>query len=209
MYAFERYRRDEVLPPRDEPPLLYEPDERLVLLCEPEIVVLRLADEAVPYELDELDELLRYELDELRDDDELPLRYELFVLRDDDELTVPLEFLLLPLDVFVVVVPDERCVDVVPPDTRTVPLLFEVPTELLPPVARLEVPPWRKLLPVDVVLLLRVPLSRLLPTVDVPTAVETPVFIFVSLTRYELLVFTPVDTLPPRFGRFVVPSTLP
>lgn len=113
--------------------------------------MLRLADEAVPY-----DEL------ELRDDDvELPERYDDELLRDDElfELfTLLLELLLLELlkvvlelftllfvfELFTVVLfPDERVVEVVPPDTRT-----ELPTDmllsdvlLLPLVLPLELPP--------------------------------------------------------------------
>lgn len=211
------YLRVEVLPPRDEPPLLYEPDERLELLCEPEIVVLRIADELVLY-----DEL------ELRDDDvELPERYDDELLRDD-ELPLELFTLLFVFELFtVVLLPEERVVEVVPPDTRTEPLFdvdvltdvfTEPPTDRLLPddlLLLLELPPWRKLSlrpPVEVPMLLtpllRVLLSRPL-TVDEPVDVEIPVLTFVSLTRYELLVFTPVELEPPRLGRVVVPSTLP
>lgn len=113
--------------------------------------MLRLADEAVPYDVVEL-----------RDDDvELPERYDDELLRDDElfELfTLLLELLLLELlkvvlelftllfvfELFTVVLfPDERVVEVVPPDTRT-----ELPTEmllsdvlLLPLVLPLELPP--------------------------------------------------------------------
>ena len=94
--------------------------------------MLRLADEAVPY-----DEL------ELRDDDvELPERY-------DDELLCDVELLelftlLFVFELFtVVLLPDERVLEVVPPDTRT-----ELPTEmllsdvlLLPLELPLELPP--------------------------------------------------------------------
>ena len=94
--------------------------------------MLRLADEAVPY-----DEL------ELRDDDvELPERY-------DDELLCDVELLelftlLFVFELFtVVLLPDERVLEVVPPDTRT-----ELPIEmllsdvlLLPLELPLELPP--------------------------------------------------------------------
>ena len=77
--------------------------------------MLRLADEAVPY-----DEL------ELRDDDvELPERYDDELLRDVELLE--LFTLLFVFELFtVVLLPDERVLEVVPPDTRT-----ELPTEML------------------------------------------------------------------------------
>lgn len=57
--------------------------------------------------------------------------------------------------------------------------------------------------------LLRVLLSRVPTVEEVPVDTVRPVLTFVSLTRYELLVFTPVEVEPPRLGRVVVFSTLP
>lgn len=111
-----------------------------------------------------------------------------------------------------------RCVEVVPP--RCVDTDVETPVpreldELLP-----DEPPWRKLPPLDeplVVVVLFV-LDELPPMVDTPPLNDELLFDVLPVDKpdddepptvmfellYELLLFTPVDTVPPLFGRVVI-----
>ena len=133
---------------------------------------------------------------------------------DDDELLLRPE---VEVETLVDVEPP-RCVEVVPP--RCVDTDVETPVpreldELLP-----DEPPWRKLLPLDeplVVVVLFV-LDELPPMVDTPPLNDELLFDVLPVDKpdddepptvmfellYELLLFTPVDTVPPLFGRVMI-----
>ena len=133
---------------------------------------------------------------------------------DDDELLLRPE---VEVETLVDVEPP-RCVDVVPP--RCVDTDVETPVpreldELLP-----DEPLWRKLPALDeplVVVVLFV-LDELPPMVDTPPLNDELLFDVLPVDKpdddepptvmfellYELLLFTPVDTVPPLFGRVVI-----
>lgn len=134
---------------------------------------------------------------------------------------MPAELLRLEPDVDTLVdVEPPRCVDVVLPRCVDIDVETPVPREL--DELLLDELPWRKLLPLDepvlvvVVVVVLFVLDELPPMVDappndellfdvlpadVPTA-EPPTVRLLLL--YELLLFTPVDTVPPLTGRVTI-----